>query len=308
MHAHDAHGELSWSSLPNLEGNEMKRTSISEIYHPVSSHKLHISIPINGPEYFMVDQQRHQVAVGQYMVHLPGQEVIAEAQYARPVDGLCLFLSEQTLGEVYATVTGVQALESASQNSLPWQKNAFVLHKYTQGEHPLGQRIARLVHTLQSETQQPQVDWGSFFYGVAEDLVQQLFAVENQLDRLPFAKNTTRKELYKRVSNTHGFVLDHFSEPLSLHTLANIACISPYHLLRLYKQIYGLPPHQHMLQLRIEKAQKMLRAQYSCSEIAFELSFSDRRAFSRVFRKMVGVTPEAWRKGGGLFHSNLLHK
>jgi len=308
MHAHATQGELSWSSMPNLAGNEMKRTTISEIYHPVSSHKLHISIPINGPEYFWVDRQRHQVAVGQYMVHLPGQEVLAEAQYARPVDGLCLFLSEQTLTEVYTAAKGTTELEIGNSKNLPWNKNQFVLHKYSQGGHKLGKHIEFILHTLQLETLHPQVELDTLFYGVAEALVEQLFAVQTQLDQLPFAKNTTRQALYQRVSSAHGYVLDHFAEPLSLNALAQIACISPYHLLRLYKQIYGIPPHQHILQLRMEKARTMLSAQYSCSEIAFELSFSDRRAFSRVFRKMVGVTPEVWRKGAGLLHSNLLHK
>lgn len=297
MHAHAAYGELEWTDTPNTTRNELKRTRISEIYHPVSSHKLHISIPINGPEYFWVDQVRHQVAVGQYMVHLPGQEVMAEAQYARPVDGLCLFLSEETLWEVYAATKGTQGDEIPNNIRLPWKNNPYVLHKYSQGGHKLGQHIARILHTLETETPLPQVDWDTFFYGIAEELIQQLFAVQNQLDQLPFAKNTTRQELFKRVSSAQGYVLDHFATPLSLNTLATVACISPYHLLRLYKQLYGVPPHQHILQLRIEKAQKMLRAQYSCSEIAFELSFSDRRAFSRVFRKMVGVTPEVWRKG-----------
>ena len=211
MHAHATQGELTWSSKPNLAGNEMKRTTISEIYHPVSSHKLHISIPINGPEYFLIDQKRHQVAVGQYMVHLPGQEVLAEAQYGRPVDGLCLFLSEQTLTEVYTAAKGITELEIGNSQNLPWHKNQFVLHKYSQGGHKLGKHIEGILHTLQSETLHPQVEWDTLFYEVAEALVQQLFAVQTQLDQLPFAKNTTRQELYKRVSNAHGYVLDHFS-------------------------------------------------------------------------------------------------
>jgi len=63
-----------------------------------------------------------------------------------------------------------------------------------------------------------------------------------------------------------------------------------------FKSYTGLPPHQYMLQLRIEKA-KMLLANHSLSikEVSQTLNFESAAYFSKLFKKKNGVSPELFR-------------
>ncbi len=64
----------------------------------------------------------------------------------------------------------------------------------------------------------------------------------------------------------------------------------------LFKDITGCSPYRYMMNIRIEKAQRLLR--FSCapiSEIAITLGFDDPLYFSRIFKKHVGVSPAEYR-------------
>ncbi len=306
LHAQDQGGTLTWGSTPNPRGNELKRSSVSEIYHTLNNHKMHISIPLTGPEYYRVGGQLHKVDIGQYLVHHPRQLVLAEAQYTQPVDGLCLFLTDETLSDVYRSIQNPFHDPDTTPNRLPWGEYDTVLNKYSLSENELGQHFSRILGRLSDTDHTPIMDWDAFYLEVATPLVNVLFQVQNRLISLPFVKKITKDEIFKRVSLAHGYLLDHFDRPLLLSDLANVACISPYHLLRLYKHIYRVTPYQHILQLRIERARYLLSAQYSTTEIADQLSFSDRRAFSKVFKKITGLSPNAYRSLGTVFQHRSL--
>jgi AraC family transcriptional regulator len=73
---------------------------------------------------------------------------------------------------------------------------------------------------------------------------------------------------------------------------------SPYHFSRQFKQAMGLPPHQFQLQLRIRSACKTLRTQpdRNVADIACDLGFADESHFRRHFKRIVGITPSAYRQ------------
>jgi AraC family transcriptional regulator len=59
----------------------------------------------------------------------------------------------------------------------------------------------------------------------------------------------------------------------------------------------GVAPHNWLLMRRIEIAKQKLRGrQLSLSDVAFACGFADQSHFTRVFTRMVGVSPGAWRR------------
>ena len=79
--------------------------------------------------------------------------------------------------------------------------------------------------------------------------------------------------------------------------LAMTAGLSPSHFHHAFRASTGRPPHRWVTDQRIRRAQElMLAADRSLGDIAFQTGFADQPHFTRVFAKVVGVTPHAWRR------------
>jgi len=84
---------------------------------------------------------------------------------------------------------------------------------------------------------------------------------------------------------------------ISLAELARGCGLSASHFSRAFRETVGISPHQWLLRRRIEKARQLLRnRQLSLSEVALECGFADQSHFTRVFAKLSGTGPGAWRR------------
>jgi AraC family transcriptional regulator len=87
------------------------------------------------------------------------------------------------------------------------------------------------------------------------------------------------------------------AQPLSLEVLAQQTGYSPYHFARLFQCTTGETPHHFVLRQRIERAQRLLaETALPLARIAGESGFANQSAFTRVFRRAVGMTPHAYRQ------------
>ncbi|MCS4504396.1 AraC family transcriptional regulator [Arhodomonas aquaeolei] len=101
-----------------------------------------------------------------------------------------------------------------------------------------------------------------------------------------------------------GFDLDHVDalmqanlhHHLDLDTLAASVNLSRYTFARQYKRLTGMPPIQNFIHMKMERACYLLDiSTRSVQQIAFELGYEDAYYFSRLFRKVVGVSPTRYR-------------
>ncbi|MCJ2166310.1 MULTISPECIES: AraC family transcriptional regulator [unclassified Pseudodesulfovibrio] len=87
------------------------------------------------------------------------------------------------------------------------------------------------------------------------------------------------------------YLADNVAEKVNLDTLSQVAGLSRYHLLRLFRDVTGLPPHAYQNQLRVDMGKGLLAGGMSISRAAVETGFADQSHFSRVFRQYTGATP-----------------
>jgi AraC-like DNA-binding protein len=65
-----------------------------------------------------------------------------------------------------------------------------------------------------------------------------------------------------------------------------------------FVQFVGVPPMHYLAKWRMQVASEMLnRGNSNMATIAAEIGYESEAAFSRAFKKMMGVAPSAWRKG-----------
>jgi AraC-like DNA-binding protein len=93
------------------------------------------------------------------------------------------------------------------------------------------------------------------------------------------------------------YVDSHLSEELELEQLALTAGLSLHHFARAFKTSLGVPPHQFVLQRRLNLARDLLTStERPIADIAIAAGFSDQSHLARTFRKSFAVSPTAFRR------------
>ena len=101
----------------------------------------------------------------------------------------------------------------------------------------------------------------------------------------------------QRLSRVEEWMRAEPGEPHALEDLAAEAGMSPYHFVRSFRRLFGRPPRAHLLALRVERAEALMRTtDLTLTAIAFELGFASSSRLTEAFRKLRGTTPSHWRR------------
>ncbi|MCE8021048.1 AraC family transcriptional regulator [Halomonas sp. MCCC 1A11036] len=92
------------------------------------------------------------------------------------------------------------------------------------------------------------------------------------------------------------YILAHLEANLSLDEVSQAAHLSKYHFLRLFRQQFGITPHQYVLSCRANAARRALEVGVAPSEAAFRYGFTDLSHFNRRFKRIYGKTPYQYQR------------
>ena len=116
--------------------------------------------------------------------------------------------------------------------------------------------------------------------------------------RLPLIRVHSREEIYRRLSMAVNYLHAHYLEVIDLDSLSQIACLSKFHFLRLFKEAFGFTPHQYIIHLRLEKAKSLLATTLlNTTEITYLTGFQNVSSFCRLFQRKLGCSPLQYRQG-----------
>ena len=112
---------------------------------------------------------------------------------------------------------------------------------------------------------------------------------------------TERRERgeHAAVRRARVHLQERWDQPVSLAELAGVAGLSRFELIRRFRQQNGLTPHAFQRDLRIAQARAMLGDGVPPAAVAAACGFADQPHLSRVFKRMVGVTPGAYARAAG---------
>jgi AraC family transcriptional regulator len=104
----------------------------------------------------------------------------------------------------------------------------------------------------------------------------------------------------RRISSVLRLIEANLSEPLRLSTLASVAKMSPFHFLRVFKQVAGVTPHHYILRARLREAAMRLKSRPDAVlDVALEAGFGDLANFNHAFRAEFGTSPRIYRRHSG---------
>lgn len=109
-------------------------------------------------------------------------------------------------------------------------------------------------------------------------------------------KGATAAGYAQRLQRVADYIWDHLDEPMDLAALAGIACFSPHHFHRIYRNAVGETVAETLVRLRLQRAARQLAwSGQPIARIARQAGYGSSAAFSRAFRTSYGRPPSAFR-------------
>lgn len=113
------------------------------------------------------------------------------------------------------------------------------------------------------------------------------------------SRNTDSKKnnnkLIARLTIAKNLLEENFSEKVDINTIAKEAALSKFHFSRSFKSVFGVSPHQFILNKRLERsAELIIEGKLMITDIASQVGFADIYSFSKSFKKRFNTCPSGF--------------
>lgn len=99
------------------------------------------------------------------------------------------------------------------------------------------------------------------------------------------------------INKAIRYIEKYYYEDLSLDDVVAVTQLSKYYFTRQFNSAMKVTPIQYLTQIRIRvSVQLLITSELSVAEIATRVGFRSSNYFSKVFKKVIGVTPGSYRK------------
>lgn len=98
------------------------------------------------------------------------------------------------------------------------------------------------------------------------------------------------------VRSVVAYINTHYAEPVRVADVAALHKCNADYLSRSFKRTVGLGLVEYLHRVRVDHARRLLSTErFTVGEVGHLVGFQDQSHFGRVFRRLVGLTPQAFR-------------
>lgn len=255
---------------------------------------LSIKTVLDGEETYGVGKRRLTIRPGQFLILNNDQEYSSRIDTVGQVKVRSVFFSKEFAASVYrdALYKEVELLDNPFEYITP---SLEFFQALDQIDPVMERDIESLVNMLDEN-------------GYDDDMVDErlLFLLQHLIrlhktetagaGRVDAIKLSTKAEIFKRLCIARDFLHSSFMEKPDLADISQAACLSRPQLVRQFKTVFHITPHQYLVRIRLSHAARLL--QYSSTpvhEITWKCGFEDTSAFCRAFGAAYGVSPLFYR-------------
>lgn len=109
-------------------------------------------------------------------------------------------------------------------------------------------------------------------------------------------KNDMSQNIPATLRNAINFIREGFSENIQIADIAAASNCSTSYLSRIFKKHLGKSPYCYLTEYRLFFAEKLLRNQFSVTDVASMSGFCDSSVFIKRFKKSFGITPLKYKE------------
>lgn len=129
-----------------------------------------------------------------------------------------------------------------------------------------------------------------------DEAIRLLRQMEDEYFITPQA-NAQNEPMRQIVTHVKNYIDTHYFDDLSLSQLAQRFSVDDSYLSRTFKQVVGCNLMIYLSTVRVERAKELMaQGKHNITEIAQLVGYNDYAYFSRVFKKLAGVSPKVYRE------------
>jgi len=254
-----------------------------------------IYLVLKGKGKYQFSDQRFTLQAGQFLLVNAYQQlhITPEAEH----EVLCLHLTPESLEQARTQIGKTEDWTELKTCLLPEGHIELCEQVYEGQDTVLGRYLSNLAERFVADEDRLPEDLSQIGAEVAQHLLRSQIEAYRQLLNLTSAKLSTKRELYRRLCMARMHMHTHLDEALDLDTLAQVACLSKYHFIRLFKEAFDQTPRQYLIARRLERASSLLiHSRKTFHEICHEVGLKDSSSFGRLFKRNFGATPHLYRQ------------
>ena len=297
---HNSCFSRSAETIPNSaalarDSSYILKTRAKEYFGQTCVSHLSIKSAFRGNALFETSNGRYLPDNNTYLIINPDQPYSLTVNSRAEVEGIIIFFAAGFTEEVYRSLTAPTSLLLDEPESSAATRLEFVQRLYPHDDI-LSPSLNALWDVLDIFRGEPR-----WYEEQLHNMMQQLLHVHRNVCRematLPALRATTREEIYRRIYRARDYIAASIDQPLTLNEMARVACLSPNHFMRTFKQVFHLTPYQYLTSLRLERAMHLLhQTGLPITDICFLVGFESPGYFSWLFHNRVGLSPHAYRK------------
>lgn len=280
--------ELGWHNM-------VIHTRATESFNPEQVGPLSIKCAFNGRELYELGEGRFAVDDASYLIVNGGAPCSSTIRSSTEVESFCIFFRPGLVEEILAVISTPADRLLSDPARMVEQPVTFFEKLY-----PHDTTVTPLIERLRSNLDKGLLSRGWFddqFPLMLERLLEIHRDVYRQAERLSAVRSSTRAELFRRLARARDFIDASVDRPVDMAQAAEVACLSYYHFLRLFRQAFGETPYKYLTRRRLEHARHLLiTTDKTVTEISEEIGFESLGSFSWLFSRRVGMSPERFRR------------
>lgn len=241
---------------------------------------------LEGERYYFIDRQTYHVKKGSLVLIRPNQIHQTSPAGNCGHDRILMGLGEHPFADFFAS-TGEASLSGF------FERYAGVM-ELSQEDQPF---IEALLAEIACELAQKKPGYRHVAMSRLAHLFFHICRLRSGASQNHPQAALSTQSRHRKVDEVAAYIADHYSQPLSLESIAAHFYISKCYLSRIFKEATGFTVNEYLNMNRIRHARHMLiNTNAGITAIAEELGYDSITYFERVFRKYVEVSPSSYRK------------
>ena len=261
--------------LRALEDMHMVRSSLGRISVPLfSERKFYVIRAVSsGLERYWIDGKPFAITPDRFLITPP--RVGGRAEVDTHASGACIYVPETLVHQIYG---------EAISSDLAGGPSATPALGYSVLLPARSAAIGRYAQSLSASSD-------TLDKSILLQLVSFLHDTQQDLSNISASKPATRAALLLRVQTAHNFLQDNTDRSVTVEEVARACGLSRYHLMRTYKEVFGVPPMRAHQNMRLDRAKEAILLGCRPAEMAAQLDFDNLANFSRAFLRRHGIRP-----------------
>ena len=261
-----------------------KCSTLKELQRKSYTSNFSLKYMQSGFAIIKVDNQIKRISAGQSLLVNYGMKTKLKEIHGTL---LSVFIAPEVFFDVHNILT--QELSKIEYPFDPHTSHIDLYDEVSIAEYPFANKIVD-----QALKHQKFLITEEFYYGIAYEILRKHHSIYKRINSINSRKSATRKELFTKMEKAHEKLLCSLNGTFDIDEIAKEACLSKYHLIRTFKEVYGVTPHKFYVREKILAAKEYFlntNDKITLSDLAMKFGFTDYPTFSKQFKAIEGYPP-----------------